>query len=90
MKNFIRAEWPITLVYFAIGVSLALTVWVDFRSGAIGIALSVLLSLVLRYFLTDDQAGMLRVRRRRIDLTVLATLGIALLILAIVVPGPHT
>jgi Protein of unknown function (DUF3017) len=39
--------------------------------------------------LTDAKAGWLRIRRRRVDLTMLAALGVALLILALVVPARH-
>ena len=48
--------------------------------------LKILLAFILRLRLPDSAAGLLRVRRRRVDLTVLATLGTFLLILAIVVP----
>lgn len=77
-------------VYVAIVGSLALTVWVDFRAGAIGFALCVLVALGLRFALSDTQAGLLKVRRRRVDLVVLTTLGVTLLILAVIVPGPHS
>jgi len=90
MRNLIRTQWPIVTVYVAIVISLALTVWVDFRAGAIGFALCVLVALGLRFALSDEQAGLLKVRRRRVDLVVLTTLGVTLLILAIIVPGPHS
>jgi hypothetical protein len=50
------------------------------------VALSVLWALLLRWRLPDAAAGMLRVRRRRIDLTVLGLLGVVMLVLALVVP----
>ncbi len=90
MRTFIRTQWPIVTVYVAIVGSLALTVWVDFRAGAIGFALCVLVALGLRFALSDTQAGLLKVRRRRVDLVVLTTLGVTLLILAVIVPGPHS
>ncbi len=68
-------------------VSLAVVVFLDFRSGAILLSLSVLLAFALRYRLSDSEAGLLTVRRRRIDLTVLASLGTILFILALVVPN---
>lgn len=61
-------------------------VFVDFRIGAILFAASVLWAFALRLVLSDKAAGLLRVRRRRIDLTVLLTLGVTLLVLALVVP----
>ena len=86
MKIFVRQQWPILSVYLAMLISLAVIVFVDFRFGAILLALSVLWAFALRYRLSDSAAGLLRIRRRRIDLTVLASLGTILLILALVVP----
>lgn len=86
MKNFARKQWPMLSVYFGILLSLAVVVFFDFRIGAILLSLSVLLAFLFRLRLPDSKAGWLKIRRRRIDLTVLATLGTLLLILALVVP----
>ena len=81
-----RSQWPIVSVYAVLAAGVAAAAWVDFRVGAVTVALSVLWALVLRWRLADAQAGMLRVRRRRIDLGVLGVLGITMLVLALVVP----
>jgi hypothetical protein len=86
MKNFVKQQWPILSVYLAIGTSLIVVVYVNFRFGAILLSLSVLFAFLLRLRLPDSAAGLLKIRRRRVDLTVLATLGTFLLILALVVP----
>lgn len=86
MKNFVHKQWPILTVYIGILIALTVVVFIDFRSGAILLSLNVLLAFLLRLRLPDSKAGWLRIRRRRIDLTVLVTLGILLLILALVVP----
>ena len=86
MKTFVKQQWPILSVYLGIVASLIVVVYVDFRFGAILLSLSVLLAFVLRLRLPDSAAGLLKIRRRRIDLTVLASLGTFLLILALVVP----
>ncbi|MDP4666803.1 MAG: DUF3017 domain-containing protein [Candidatus Nanopelagicales bacterium] len=86
MKNFVHKQWPILTVYSGILIALTVVVFVDFRSGAVLLSLNVLLAFLLRLRLPDSKAGWLRIRRRRIDLTVLVTLGILLLILALVVP----
>ena len=62
-------------------------IWLNFRTGAVLLSLGVLWAGFLRWRLSDNKAGWLRIRRRRIDLTVLATLGFILLSLALVVPG---
>ena len=86
MKTFLKQQWPILSVYLGILAALIVVVFIDFRVGAILLSLSVLLAFVLRLRLPDAAAGLLRIRRRRVDLTVLATLGTFLLILALVVP----
>lgn len=86
MPNLFVKQWPAFLVYFGIAVSMGIAVKIDFRTGAIALALCVLGAFLLRLYLPDAKAGWLRSRRRRIDLTFLAALGVALLILALVVP----
>ncbi|MEN9716903.1 MAG: DUF3017 domain-containing protein [Candidatus Nanopelagicales bacterium] len=86
MKTFVKQQWPILSVYLGTLISLIVVIYVDFRFGAILLSLSVLLAFLLRLRLPDSAAGLLKVRRRRVDLTVLATLGTFLLILALVVP----
>lgn len=86
MKTFVKQQWPILSVYLGILAALVVVVFVDFRFGAIFLSSSVLLAFILRLRLSDTAVGLLRVRRRRVDLTVLATLGTFLLILALVVP----
>jgi len=89
MNNDIRRQWPLLSVYAGIvGSVLSIILW-DFRIGALLLAVSVLWAAMLRYRLTDAQAGWLRIRRRRIDITMLATIGMALFVLALVVPAHH-
>ena len=86
LPKLMRKQWPALLVYFGIVVAMTITVKVDFRIGAIALAMCVLGAFMLRFYLPDADAGWLTSRRRRIDLTFLAALGVALLILALVVP----
>lgn len=86
MPNLFVKQWPAFLVYFGIVLSMGIAVKIDFRTGAIALSLCVLGAFLLRFYLPDAEAGWLRSRRRRIDLTFLAALGVALLILALVVP----
>jgi len=86
MKTLVKQQWPILSVYLGILAALVVVIYVDFRFGAILLSLSVLFAFFLRLGLSDSAAGLLRIRRRRVDLTVMATLGTFLLILALVVP----
>ena len=86
MQNLVKKQWPAFSIYLGIAISMIIAVNIDFRIGAIALALCVLGAFSLRFYLPDEDAGWLRSRRRRIDLTFLAALGAALLILALVVP----
>jgi hypothetical protein len=86
MKSHLQRQWPLFSVYLFIILSLVAMNWIDFRIGAVLLATSVLWAALLRWRLSDRGAGWLRIRRRRIDLVVLTTLGFVLLALALVVP----
>lgn len=78
---------PLTLVVAGVAVSLGLLL-VDFRLGAVGLALCVAAAFVLRLVLSDADAGLLAVRSRRVDLVFLGAMAVALLVLAVIVPAP--
>jgi hypothetical protein len=86
MENLIQKQWPALSIYVGILLSMLIAIAVDFRFGAIALSLCVLGAFLFRLYLPDAQAGWLQSRRRRVDLTFLAALGVALLILALVVP----
>jgi hypothetical protein len=52
------------------------------------LAASLVLAFVLRLILPADQAGMLAVRSKRVDLVVLGTLAAALVVFSLWVPPP--
>jgi Ca2+/H+ antiporter len=81
-------EWPIALVMLGVVVSLILIALDAFRVGSILLAGSVLLAAFLRLLLPEKDAGLLAVRAKRIDVSVLVALGIALSILGFWVPEP--
>lgn len=81
-------EWPITLVLIGVSVALGMIAADYFRRGSIVLAGSVLLAAFLRLLLPTDEAGMLVVRSKKIDVAVLATLGIGLTVFAFWVPEP--
>lgn len=59
-----------------------------FRPGALLVASSVCLASLLRLVLSDERAGMLRLRRRSIDVAIYGLLGVAAVVLAVLVPPP--
>ncbi len=65
---------------------LAITSAGAWRTGVSWIGASLLIGSVCRLLLPERRAGMLRVRRRTADVGMLALGGVALLVLAAVVP----
>ena len=84
-----RFQWPLTVVLLGTVLSLAIVAADHFRRGSILFALFVSLAFGLRMMLSDDEAGWLVVRSRRIDLTFLGALALALSVASLVVPSPN-
>lgn len=83
-----RWQWPLSLVLLGVALAMVLVAIDAFRLGSVVLAASVLLAAFLRLLLPDAQAGLLVVRRRRTDVTILVTFGIGLSILSFWVPPP--
>jgi hypothetical protein len=66
---------------------LVLVAFAPWRSGITVMGLAFALAFVMRMVLPDERAGMLRVRRRLLDLFVLAMCSGLLLGLAVVIPN---
>jgi hypothetical protein len=82
------AQWPIILVLLGVAVAMVLIAMDYFRRGAVVLSGSVLLAAFLRLLLPERDAGMLVVRSRKVDVVVLAVLGIGLTIFTFWVPAP--
>ncbi len=82
IRAAVRAQWPIVAVgaIFALAVLLvALNFW---RRGALLIGVGVAVAAALRLMLTEQQAGLLVVRTRRVDVAMTATVAAAVLFTA--------
>lgn len=82
-------EWPISLVLLGIGVSMIFVATDHFRRGSLILAVTVVLAVFLRLFLPENQAGMLAVRSKSVDVVILTVLGLGLTIFALWVPAPN-
>jgi hypothetical protein len=82
-------EWPISLVLLGIGLSMIFVATDHFRRGSVVLAVSVVLATFLRLFLPENQAGMLSVRSKSVDVAVMTVLGVGLTIFALWVPAPN-
>ena len=62
----------------------------SWRQGVGYVGVSLLLACLARFVLPDRMAGLLRVRRKSLDVALLALLGIGIVVLALLVPGINT
>ncbi|HEY5981366.1 MAG TPA: DUF3017 domain-containing protein [Microlunatus sp.] len=81
--------WPLLVVLIGVVIGLALAVvgaqtW---RLGGLIIGTSLLIGAVIRGALPGRDAGLLQVRSRPFDITVLTLGGMAIIALSIAVPG---
>ena len=81
-------QWPTALVLLAVVVSLVVVATGEFRAGSVLLGGSAILAMFLRLFLQEDEAGLLAVRTKAIDVATLAVLGVGLALLAFLVPLP--
>jgi hypothetical protein len=85
----LRADWPFALVCLGVLAGLAVVVVADrFRRGTLVMAAAVLLGAWLRALLPADRVGLLRVRGKALDVLTMLALGLALSVVALVVPPP--
>jgi uncharacterized membrane protein YjjP (DUF1212 family) len=89
----VRRRYPSTfggLIYLVVVVvacvGLALVAFGPWRRGVSLIGFALIFASAMRLVTNEDQAGMLRVRSRWFDVTVLAGVGVALLALAANIP----
>jgi hypothetical protein len=82
-----RSEWPLTLCCLVGLTGLVVLTFNDWREGVLIFAVGVLLAGVLRAVLSDDAAGLLRVRGRMFDVLLLLGVGAAVLLLGLIVPN---
>lgn len=81
-----REQWrPLTLVLMIAALGLG-AVFLNFRLGTILLAASTGAALVIRLFRSEQDAGLLAVRAKYIDCSVLALLTVGLVVLGLWVP----
>lgn len=82
-----RSEWPLALCCVTGLTGLVVLTFDDWRKGVLIFSAGVLLGGLLRMVLSDDAAGLLRVRSRMFDIAVLFGIGVAILVLGLIVPN---
>jgi Protein of unknown function (DUF3017) len=82
-----RYEWPLATAAGICAIGLVLTLFDGWRAGLVLFACGVLAAGAFRLVLSDDRAGLLRVRRRTFDVVMLLAIGTVVLALALAVPA---
>ncbi len=82
-----RSEWPLVLTLLVGLTGLVVLTFYDWRNGVLVFAAGVVLAGLLRAFLSDTAAGLLRVRGRMFDTTLLIGVGAAIATLGLIVPN---
>jgi Protein of unknown function (DUF3017) len=80
-------EWPLGSAVFVVLVGVGVVVAGHFRIGCVLVGLGVLLAAALRALLPERRAGLLVVRNRVLDVSLLCALGAGVVVMAVVVPG---
>jgi hypothetical protein len=86
----LRRQWPLAVPLGVVLVGLVVVADGHFRRGTVILAFGVSLALFLRLLLSQDDAGLLAVRTKRVDVVVLTVLAVATSVLALWVPPPST
>jgi hypothetical protein len=78
----LRPQWPIIWVGLIFAAAFSLAAANFWRRGALLIGIAVGLAAVLRLALTEDRAGLLVVRSKAIDFTMMASVAAAMVYIA--------
>lgn len=84
--GWVGRQWPLLTVLGGGVVGLAAVALDHFRTGCLLLGASVLFAGLARLLLPARRVGLLVVRSRAFDVLVLAVMGVALVVLALVVP----
>jgi hypothetical protein len=80
-------QWPLALVLAVVGVGLVAVVFEHWRWGLVTMGVALVLAGGLRLVLPVRRAGFLAVRGRPVDVTLTVGCGLALVAIALAVPG---
>ena len=82
-----RSEWPLALSLLVAATGLVVLTFYNWRNGVLVFAGGIVLAGLLRATLSDTAAGLLHVRGRAFDTTLLLLVGAAIATLGLIVPN---
>jgi uncharacterized membrane protein len=77
-----RAQWPLVVVCWTFVLAFLLVAFGFWRRGALLIGVGVAVAAALRLTLSDERAGLLVVRSKRLDFAMTASVAVAVLFAA--------
>jgi hypothetical protein len=83
-RHKLLRQWPLILVIGVIGIGLVVIAMHHFRWGSLAIASATLGAAFLRLVLPARRAGWLAVRGRLLDAATTGSIGVALMVLALI------
>jgi Protein of unknown function (DUF3017) len=85
----LRDQWPFAIVLLVVVVGLLRIVMYHWRDGTALIGGALLVAAVLRLFLPDARAGLLAVRKRRVDILLYGGFGLMIVYISLsIIGGP--
>lgn len=81
-RQIVAAQWPILVVGLIFATAFLLVVTNFWRRGALLIGVGVGTAAALRLVLSDDRAGLLVLRTRRLDFAMMTTVAAVMLYVA--------
>lgn len=82
-----RAHLPFGLILAMVAVAMVRIFQYHWREGAVLIAAALLIAALLRSVLSDEQAGLMAIRSRRIDVLFYTGFGLMILFVALTITG---
>lgn len=82
LRQLVRSQWPIITVVLIFAVAFTLAAANFWRRGALLIGIGVAVAAALRLALTEDRAGLLVVRSKGIDFTMMSLVATSMVYIA--------
>ena len=82
LRQLVRSQWPIMTVMLIFAVAFTLAAANFWRRGALLIGIGVGVAAALRLALTEDRAGLLVVRSKGIDFTMMSLVATSMVYIA--------
>jgi hypothetical protein len=85
----IRDQWPFAIVLLIVAAGLVQIILYYWRQGTTLIGVALVVAAVLRFLLPDTRAGLLAVRKRRVDMLLYGGFGAMIIYMSLsIIGGP--